>query len=254
MACRRRGVTRRFANLTEAWAARQATGEYRRRDGIQVGLTGERDVEMLEPPSGGEQKRRRLIAAALRERDLGTQQIDPCEHEIVGGSGLRHGEESGRRLERPGVELRLCSFQGALRAAGRILRQRGRALEERGHRCDAATSLGPLRRTLEFHGDVLVGAGRRLRTVPCPAIGIDVSVDRLGQRPMCLLAVRQGCRPVDRRAHQRMTKSHQGAEPDQSRSLRRYGRFRSKSETVRGTPQQAQVPEWLRRRGEQQPL
>jgi len=118
------------------------------------------------------------------------------------------------------VELRLCRVQGALGAAGGILRQPGGALEEGGRRRDAATSQRSICRTLELRGDVFVGALRRLRTMPCSAIRIDVGVDRLGQRPMRLLAVGQGCCPVHGRAHQRMTESHQGAELEQSRSLR----------------------------------
>ena len=66
---------------------------------------GGRDVEPLEPAGGGEQQRRSLTAAVLGERDLGMQQIDPRAPELVEGSGLRHGEQSSRRLKRPGVEL-----------------------------------------------------------------------------------------------------------------------------------------------------
>ena len=86
-----------------------------------------------------------LSPRSLRERDLAHQQVGPCVPELIGRPGLCDRQQSGRRLERTGLELGLCSFQGALRAAGGILGQRCRALEERGHRRNAATSLGPPR-------------------------------------------------------------------------------------------------------------
>ena len=75
-------------------------------------------------------------------------------------------------------------------------------------------------------GDVLVGPGRRLGTVPGTSVGIGIGVGGLGQRPVHVLPVRQGRRAVDRRTHQGVTKEHPGPDLEKTGLGRRRGRRR----------------------------
>ena len=63
--------------------------------------------------------------------------------------------------------------------------------------------------------DLLIGSRRRRRQVPRPPVGVEFAVGRLGQRQVRCLALRQRGRPVDSRAHQRMTEPHPRADLEQ---------------------------------------
>ena len=76
------------------------------------------------------------------------------------------------------MELRLRGRQSALRAARGFGRERNRALEEGRGRRQAAARLGPSSGTLELCGDVLVGRGCGLRSVPGAAVRVDFRVGR----------------------------------------------------------------------------
>jgi hypothetical protein len=86
--------------------------------------------------------------------------------------------------------------------------QLSRSLQEPGRGRDAASAPGPVGRALERAGYGLVETRRRLRAMPCSPIGVRPRIRRFGQRAVHLLAILRGCRPVDRRAHERMPEPH----------------------------------------------
>ena len=116
----------------------------------------------------------------------------------------------------------------------------------------AATCRRARGRPLQLGGDALVEPGRRLRAVPCPAIGIDARVGRLGERLVDAAAVLRRGRPVHGRSHQRMAKAHLGAELHQPRL--RGGRPRGGVDPERGgrLPQQERIADRLGRRDQEQ--
>jgi hypothetical protein len=104
------------------------------------------------------------------------------------------------------VQLGLGCRERSRTPVSGIRSQLGRSREERGHGRDAAATLRPVGRALQLAGDSLVQAGRRVSAMPCSTIGILLRIRRLGQRAMCLPPVRRRRRPIDRRAHQRMSR------------------------------------------------
>jgi hypothetical protein len=128
-----------------------------------------------------------------------------------------------------------------------IRRQRGGALEEGRGGGQAAAGLGATGGSAELRGDILVGACRRLGEVPGAPIGIGLGVGRLGQRPMPPPPLLRRCRPVDRRAHQRMAKPHPAVDLDQSGQLRRLECGTGDRESRGRTPQERRIAGGLRR-------
>jgi hypothetical protein len=215
----RRRFARRRSHLAPAGPAGQITSEDHSGDCFQVGLASERHVDLLESSCGGEQQWRSLQPAALRERDLGAQAVDPCARERISRPVLCNVHEGGRRFEGAGLQVRFCRFQRAMGASWGVGRQRRRALEECGHRGDAAARPCSIRRPFQLKRDILVCPGRGLGPVPCAPIRIDVGIDRLRQRAMRLLSVEKRCRPVRCGAHERMAESHPASELDQLRGV-----------------------------------
>jgi hypothetical protein len=73
--------------------------------------------------------------------------------------------------------------------------------------------------------------------VPRTAVGIKRGIGRLRQRAVDQLALWQGRRAVDRRAHQRMAEAHPGAQLDQSGALGRRSSVHADAEVRRSTSQ-----------------
>jgi hypothetical protein len=133
------------------------------------------------------------------------------------------------------------------RPASRVGRQPGGLLEKGGGCGEAPSCLRPSRRALELDGDVLVGPRGGVGAVPGAAIGIDVGVGRLGQRSVRAAAIRRRRRPIDRRAHQRMSKAHARTELDQSSNFGRRRRVEIEPKCLGCAPQQRWVTDRLRR-------
>ena len=129
---------------------RQAAGEHRRGQRVQVGLARESDVEWLEPFGGLEQQRRGVAAAARRECDLRAEQVDPGALELVERSGLGDGQQSECRVGRAGQVLGLRRGERALRPARGVGRQRGGTLQKRGRCRQPSARLSAARRALEL--------------------------------------------------------------------------------------------------------
>jgi len=101
------------------------------------------------------------------------------------------------------------------------------ALQERGRRGQAPAVLCSARGTLEFGGDALIRGLRGLGPVPGSAVRIGHPIGDLRQRAVHLLPLRQRCRPVSGRAHQRMPEPYAGAkihQPGLGRGRRRLVR------------------------------
>ena len=88
--------------------------------------------------------------------------------------------------------------------------------------------------------------------VPGAAVGIKGRIGGLGQGAMHLLALLQRRRPVGRRPHQRMPKTHPGADLQQAGLGRRRRRLGPDPEPPGRAPYQHRIPDRLRRRDQQQ--
>ena len=168
-----------------------------------------------------EQHRGGVAAVRGDECDLRAQQLDPGAIELVERADLRRREQTERVVERACLELRLSRDQRALRTAPGVGRQRGRALEEGGSGGEAAARLRARRGALELGGHLLVGHGRRLRTVPRAAIRVDLRIGCLRERAVGLAPLARLGRPVHRRAHERMAEHHRAVQRQQALRLRR---------------------------------
>ena len=84
-----------------------------------------------------------------------------------------------------------------------------------------------------------------VRTVPDPAIGIDLRIGGAGQRPVHRLPIRERRGPIDRRASQGVTKQHSGAELEQAVRLRRGRRFDAQAQPLPRPDQQHGIASWL---------
>jgi len=78
-----------MGDLPHAADARQAPGDIGRHPGIEVGLTGQAEVERLEPLGRPEQQPGCVAALACGEGDLAAQQVHPGLLELVERPGLR---------------------------------------------------------------------------------------------------------------------------------------------------------------------
>ena len=215
----RRGAPSGRGHLTRADAAIEAAGEDRGSERFQVRLARQSGVEWLELLGCIEKQGRSVAAAPEREHDLGAQASELRALKLVQRAPLRSRQELLRGLRRAGLELRLRCGERPATASGRIRGQLCCSLEERGRCGDAAARLRAPGRALQLVRQGLVETRSRVRAMPRAPIGIGLGIGRLGQREVHLTAVRNGCRLVDRRAHQRVTEPHEGAEVDQPGGL-----------------------------------
>ena len=107
------------------------------------------------------------------------------------------------------LEAHLRRAQEPASPAGRVLAEFRRALQGSNRHRDRAASSGADRGLLQLRRHLLVGSQGRGRPVPHLAVGL--ASEYPGQRGVRGLALRQACRLVDRRAHQRMAKPQLGA-------------------------------------------
>jgi len=169
-----------------------------------------------------------------RERDLRAQQVAAGALQFIQRPGLCHGQQAERGVEGASPVLGLRGGQRPLRAKRRVERQPGGPLQERSRRRETTAAPCPACGLLKFGSDFLIWARRGLGPVPGPPIRIDSRVGDLGQRAVQLLPRLDRCRPVGRRAHQRMPEPHprealldppvqryRAADPEPARQLRR---------------------------------
>ena len=231
---RRRRGSGRLGHLQHTGVGVEASGVHRRSEGLEVGLTRQRGIERFEP-SGGIDKERRSRRCRDRRRTRSARAAAAAARAEARRAGVSSAvaSSSSRGLAAPRLQLGLRGGESTRSSSCRVRGQLGRSLEERGRGRDAAPALGAVGRALEFVGDRLVETGRRVRAMPCAAIRIGLGIRRLGQRAVHLLALVHGCRPVHRRAHQRMAEAHPGAERDQLCRLGRRGARRLRSRVAR---------------------
>src|SRR6185436_3963796 len=136
--------------------ARQAAGEQRGGQRVEVGGARERRVDGFELPGRLEQQRRCVAAAPRRERDLTTQQLHARRLEVTGVAFLGGGEQSESLVERARLVRRLRRRKRPLGAAPRLRCERYGALQEGGGRDHTTPRLRPSGRAPQFEGDVLV--------------------------------------------------------------------------------------------------
>ena len=137
-------------------------------------------------------------------------------------------------------------------AACRIGRQLGRLPQEGGGRGEASTCLRPPGRLLELDGDVLIGAACGMGTMPGAAIRFARRIGHVRQRTVHALPLPIGCRPVDRRAHQRMAKTHGRTDLQQPGTFPRLQYLGRNLEPSRRAPHQRRITDGVSRGNQQQ--
>ena len=232
---------------------RQAADEQRGGERLQVGLAGQPDVQRLELLGRAEHERGRVTAMTRGERDLRAQQVAAGTLQFIQRPGLCHGQQAERGVKCASPVLGLRCGQRPLRAARRVERQPGGPLQERGRRRETTAALGPACGLLKFGRNVLIRARRGLGPVPGPPVRIDSRVGGLGQRAVQLLPRLGRCRPVGRRAHQRMPEPHPRAELGQPRLRCRPGRPGADREPPGRPPHQHRIAGRIGRRQLHQP-
>ena len=131
-------------------AAGEVPGEQRRAPCVEIRVAAEAHVERLEPPRGLEQQQRGVAAAALREHDLGPEQVDAGSPELVERPGLRGGQEPAGNIECARAEAGLGGRERPVGSPRGIARQRDRTLQECGGGGLAAARLRPAGRELQL--------------------------------------------------------------------------------------------------------
>jgi hypothetical protein len=149
--------------------------------------------------------------------------------------------------------LGLRCGQRPLCAARRVERQPGGPLQERGRRRETTAAPCPACGLLKFGSNFLIWARRGLGPVPGPPVRVGSRVGGLGQRAVQLLPGLDRCRPVGRRAHQRMPEPHPGAELRQPRLRRRLRRPGANREPPGRPPHQHRIAGRIGRRQLHQP-
>jgi hypothetical protein len=119
----------------------------------------------------------------------------------------------------------------------RVPSQSRGAFEESGGRRDTAAGLHATRRALQFVGNRIVRADRRVPEVPGPTLRIDGRFGHRRQRAVDAPPVRQRHRPVRGRPHQRMPEPDPRADLGQPRFDRGFGRIGGQAQQRGGRPQ-----------------
>ena len=127
----------------------------RRVERAAIGLAREPGVERFEALGRLEQEQ----APVWVDRHLGVQQLRPRVPGLIERSGLGHGQQPQRRVQRAGLIVGLRRVQRAVSPAARFGRQFGGAFTERGRGSQTSAGAGVAGRVLELGGDVLIQVG-----------------------------------------------------------------------------------------------
>ena len=202
-----------LGRLLQAAGAVQVGGPHRGPERLQVRLARQADVERLQAPGCAQEQPGTVADTALVISDLPAQALQLGGLQRVQLPGLDNDQQPQCRVQRADVTLRPGRREQAPCTASGFGCQHRRTLEERGRRGQAPARLRPARRALQLLGDVLVGPRRGVGPVPGAAVRIDLWISGLRQGAVHVLPLLKRCRPVGRRAHQRMP------EPDPSAEL-----------------------------------
>ena len=151
------------------------------------------------------------------------QQLGARLLELIQGSCVGYREQSQRRVVSASLMLAVRRMEPALCPAPRIGRQFDGALAKRRSSTQPASRPRSAGQALQLGGEVLVEPGRRMRKMPGAAIGVDVGIGRLGQRPVNALSLLWRCRALHRRTHERMAEADLRPEVDESGDSRTVG-------------------------------
>ena len=141
---------------------------------------------------------------------------------MLGGEPGRPGaiEDLLRARPAPAYQLCACRLEEPSRGALRVRRQLCRAPQkQRSGGCTAPLSR-PFRGHLQRACDVLVRTGGRGAEVPRASVGIEIGIERLGERGVGAAPVGRGGRVVGDRSDERMAKCNFGDECDEPACLR----------------------------------
>ena len=202
------GRSRLARHLGHVGRAREAPGEESRAPGVEVRLSRNPRVERLEPLRGSQEERRSVAPAALRVGGLGAKEVEAGVLQLVQRAHLGCRQEAARHVERARAEARLGSRERPLRSPRRDRRS--------GRQPAAGTPPPRPGRRAPAPGPPSAPAPRRPpRRGPRPPRrgathdGPGRCSGRSPRRgPDAPLGARPGRRPVDGRAHQRMTERH----------------------------------------------
>jgi hypothetical protein len=169
----------------------------------------------LQPPGALQQQRRGVAAPARDERELGrTRSARPAGSSLSGPASAMASRS--RAASNAPAWISACAAASArpARRAGSSCQHRARCRNAR--RGQAAARLRPAGRAFELGGDVLIRPGGGLRPVPGAPVGIESAIGRPPPAPGAPPPLLSRCRPVGRRAHQRMPEPDPGAELGQA--------------------------------------
>ena len=233
---------------------RASAGVDRGYQGFEVGLPGQLGVQALQPLCGLQHERRCVAASSQRERDLRPHPLHPRLTEFARRSELSRYQKSLRGLEIPGCVLRLGRRQSPCGALAGVRSEHHRSLPEGRGGGYPASAQGAAGRVDELPGHRLVGPGRRVGAVPCPAVGVGHRIGCCGQRLVYGSAIIGGGGPVGGRTHQRMPEAHVRTELQQvSRGNQVHGSG-IQAEYPGGPEDQRRVADRIGRREQDQPL
>src|SRR6185436_5658452 len=218
---------------------RERPREDGRRQCLEVRLAGQLWIDLSEPLGGFEQQWRGVVATGREERELCAPQLGPRDQTqcVIECSCLQLRLGCRERAPRP-ARLLGCQLRGSLQESGRC--------------GETSSCLRPRCRKLELGSNVLIKRRRRLRTVPCAAIRVDLPIGRFRQREVNLSSLGRLGRSVHGRPYKRMTERNrtvQSQQPFQLGCL--HSRLRD-SELLRRAPQKRWIAERLCRRQEYQ--
>ena len=159
----------------------------------QIGLTGQIEVQRLEPLGRLEQQRGSVAAEVRHKRDLPAQQVHPRASQSIQWPSLRDRQQFQRLSERAGLHADLCCRQRTSGVTHRIGGQQHRLLQERRGRGQPAAGLCSPGRLLQLRRDLLIRTRCGLGPMPGPPVRIGGRVGHLRQRPMELLPHGKWC-------------------------------------------------------------
>jgi hypothetical protein len=102
-------------------------GKHRGPERVQIRLSGEPNIALLERARGGQQQGSSFAITASGERNSRPSEIDPSAPQFVERSRFPGVEHRNRLFEPPGLEFGLCGLERPLPSADRILCQIARS-------------------------------------------------------------------------------------------------------------------------------
>jgi hypothetical protein len=215
--------------------------------GFEMRVACEVDVERLELSRGVQQQERCGVVGACVPREQRAQADGERALHIGQWPLLCRRDQRRSLFAVAGQPLESRRAQRSLRPQPSIRRQLHGALEERSGRGKTAARSRAVCGALEVRCHVLVRGERGIGAMPRAAVGVELAIDGVRERPMHRPSLLGERGAVNRGAQQRMAERHARVDRDQLGRL--CGRSSIGRETDRcgGSPEQRRIAERLGR-------